>query len=483
MFNPEPRKPLVVVEIGNDWLKIAESRYGALGRSITKTRFIRLAEIKGPVSETIAKVFKELKLGKHSVITYIPRHLVNVRILELPSTDPDEIKDMVNLQVGKQTPYSKEEIVSAHKIIDTEKEGYIKAMLVIAKRNIVTDRVEALEKSGVDVESVGLSSEGAYNWFNATCPAAIKESYLAPVILVDIDSKYSDFMAIYKGKLTFTRNIFIGANNITEPQSQWQEKFIEELKRSLERYQTEGRATRPSKMFLSGAAKNIKALDQVLGAKLDIPAEVIDPARNIRIKKNLSIVPGTSSGLISTSSLFGVALGHEKLELDLTPAEARIHKLMEEKRRTLTVMGVLFLSIAMIGSSLLLADIYNKSIYLRQLKRKISRIEKTADEARRMRLRIDLVEKRLDAKGSSINILNEIHKLTPKEIYFTGINIEEKRQAILKGRALAMSDVFRFVTTVEESAYFKDAKTTYTTTKKEEGIEYADFEIICSYDR
>ena len=46
-----------------------------------------------------------------------------------------------------------------------------------------------------------------------------------------------------------------------------------------------------------------------------------------------------------------------------------------------------------------------------------------------------------------------------------------------------MSDVFKFITTLENSPYFENVKTTYTTTKKEEeDIEYAEFEIICAYE-
>ena len=482
MFDRESRKPVVVVEIGNDWLKIAESRPSAKGWCITKAKFLRLADIKGPLKDAIIKVFKEMKLGTRSVITYLPRHLVNVRILELPSVDPREIDDMVNLQVGKQTPYAKEEIVSAHRMIDASREGYMKMMLVIAKRNVVTERMDTLEASGVTVEKVALSSEGVYNWFKAAYMPGLGQYFEQSIVLIDIDSNYSDFIAIRKGRPVFTRNIFIGAGNMVENRAEWQEKFIEELTRSMERYRSEDKAAKVARIFLSGAARGIQDLDKLLSARLDIPAEMTNPTRNLHIKKSVGILPDEDFSMVSPSALFGIAINHRDIELDLTPEEARIHKLMEEKRKSLTVMGILILSSAMLLSSFLLAGIYTKNIYLGELKSKISKIGKTADEARQMRMRIDLVEKRLDANGSTINILYEIERLTPGEIYFTNINIEEKKQAILKGRALAMSDVFRFVTTLENSPYFKNAKTTYTTTKKEKDVEYADFEIIGTYE-
>ncbi|MCQ9207356.1 MAG: pilus assembly protein PilM [Omnitrophica bacterium] len=483
MFDRESRRPVVVVEIGNDWLKIAESRFSAKGRCITKAKFIRLVDIKGPLKDAVAKLFKSLKLGAHAIVTYLPRHLVNVRIMELPSIDPREIDDMVNLQVGKQTPYAKEEIVSAHKVIDTSREGYIKMMLVIAKRNVVTERMDTLEASGVGVEKVALSSEGVYSWFKAAYMPGLAQYFEQSMVLVDIDSNYSDFIVIRRGKPVFTRNIFIGVENMVKNRAEWQEKFIEELNRSIERYRNEDKAAKVAKIFLSGAARSIQDLDKLLSSRLDIPTETTSPTRNLCIKKSVGILPDEDFRMVSPSALFGMAMNYRDLELDLTPEEARIHKSMEEKRKSLTVMGVLILTIALLFSSLLLGGIYTRTVYLKELQSKISKIEKTADEARRMRLRIDLVEKRLDAKGSTINILHEIHRLTPSEIHFSNINIEEKKQAILKGRAQAMSDVFRFVTTIENSPYFQNAKTTYTTTKKEKNVEYADFEIISTYEK
>jgi len=478
------KKPVVVVEIGNDWLKILESITFPLGGYIDKASFTKLAQIKESVAEAISRIFKDSKLNKQFVITYIPRHLVTVRILELPSTDPREINDMISLQIGKQTPYSKEEIVSANKIVDSEREGYTKAMLVIARRNLISERVETLRKAGVEVQKVAVSTEGVYNWFGAAYMPELKLDDSQTVAIVDIDSNYSDFIAIRKKKLAFTRNIFIGANHLIQEQEPWQDKFIEELKRSIERYQNEEGAVKVKieKIFLSGAARCIKDLEHVVSARLDVPTEVADCLKNISVRKGFDVLKEDNLKLISVSPLVGVAIRHNELALDLTPRELRVEKVMEAKRKNLTVMGILVASIAMILSLLLSVNIYNRSAYLAQLKNKISQIEKNANKVEKMRMEIALIRERLDAKATSINILNEIYKLTPKEIHFTDINIEEKKQAVLKGLAVAMSDVFKFVTVLENSHYFENVKTTYTTTKKDENTEYASFEIICTHE-
>ena len=100
-------KASTVVEIGNDWLKIMEYSPSYRRGCVTRVSFVKLVQIKEPVTEALAKAFTSLKLSKEGVTACIPRHLVTIRILEFPSVDPKEIGEMVNLQVGKQTPYSR----------------------------------------------------------------------------------------------------------------------------------------------------------------------------------------------------------------------------------------------------------------------------------------------------------------------------------------------------------------------------------------
>jgi len=477
---PVFRKPIVVVEIGKEWIKLARRDFTGKSAGIIKIRLLKLAHIKGPVSEAMSKVFKELKIGRQSVITYIPSYLVTTRVIELPSSDPAEIRDMVGLQIGKQTPFSKEEIVFNYKTINAQKQGYIRVMLAVVRRNIVSERVSELEKSGVGIKRVGLSSEGISNWFAAAGMQEIKTDPLRSIILLDIDSGHSDFIVIRKGEAVFAKSITIGSNYLLSEPKFWQSKLVDELNRIIERYRDEGNSAEIEKLFLSGAAGNIKDLAISLGAGLGIPAENTDAAGKLRVEKEAGKDEGYN--LVSFSALFGMIVSPEKIRIDLTPPESRIRSMMEEKRKNLTVMGVLLASIVTVISFLFLINIYGRNTYLAHLKSKISQIEQTADEIEKMRVQVDLIEKRLDAKGAAINLLSEIHDIIPREIHFTNINIEGKKRVILKGQAEAMSDVFKFISVIEESPCFKNAKTTYTTTKKKDGVEYASFEIVCAYE-
>jgi len=475
-------KTVVALEIGNDWLKIVQKSRANGGKDTYIVDISKLSMIKDSVAAAIAQIFKDLKLDRKHVVAYIPRHLVTVRMLELPTTDAKEISDMINLQIGKQTPYSKDEIVSSHRTVEIAQSGYSKVMLVIAARNIINERTDTLAKAGLSVERVAISSEGVYNWFRAAHMKDLKLEKFQGVAIVDIDSNYSDFIVVRGANMVFTRNIFIGSNHLMQDVGDWRDKFIDELKRSFERYQIEEKNVKIVKMFLSGSASNIKELDIVLARAMNMPVENIYQLKDVDVRNGKNITQNDDFRFVSLTQLLGVSSGAKEDEIDLSTSEQKIRGMIDTKRRQLTLMGALVVAIVTVLSLLVFTSIYNKSVYLAKLKTMISRIETEAGGVEKMRNVINLVEKRLDARGSSIEVITEIYKITPKEIHLTDINIDEKRTIVLKGGGSAMSDVFKYVKTLEGSNMFENVRTTYTTTKKDNNnSEFAEFEISCNY--
>lgn len=476
------KKPVTVIEIGNDWLKIAENSPSAPGRVISKVNLTKLAQINEPVASALSRIFKENNLNRQGVVTYLPRNLVTVRVLEFPSTDPKEINDMVNLQVTKQTPYSKDEIYSSHKVVSSDREGYTKVMLVIARRSLVSERVDTLLNAGLTVERVGVSTEGVFNWFCVAYPNELTADAQRSVVVLDVDSNYSDFMVVRKEGPVFTRSILVGANQLMEELDKWQDKFVEEVRHSIDLYQGEQRGAKVVKVMLSGAGKNVRDLSGTLGAKLGVMVENAAPVKNMRIKDGMNVLQDPNLNFVSVSALFGIAVRHKELDLDMTPHDLRIQRKTEEKRKQLMVMGVLATSIVMLISLTLLTSIYSKNAYLKQLKDRIAKIEPGAKDVEQMRNRINLVANRLDAKGTTINLLSEIYKLTPREISLSAISISERDRATLKGRANALSDVYKYAKTLQDSKYFEKVNTNYANKKIENNVEYADFEVVCYYE-
>ena len=473
-------KTVLVIEIGNDWLKIVEGKVSNQGVIINDGCFVKLSEIKNSVLDTVNSVLKDKKWDKQNAISYLPRHLVTLRVLELPSNSPKEIDNIINLHIGQQTPYSREEIVYSYKIIPSEKKGYARVVLVIARRNLIDERLDIMIKASVSPQKMGLGTEGSLHWFKDSYTNDIKLLDSQAVVLLDIDSNYSDFIVLHKGNLRFSKNILIGANHLIDEKEAHISKFIDEVGHSLKVFNEEANNIEIIKIFLSGTAQNIENLDKLINAKFNLPCEAVDLLKNaLNTEREPSIRANTK--YISLSPVLGLLAKYKEFEFDLMPNEKRIGQIMEEKRKNLTITGILFSAIILTLSIILAIHINNKNIYINELKHKIASIKNVSDEVDKMRLSIDLVRERADASGDVLNLLNEIYKTIPKEVYLTSVDVENRGQVVLKGHAVAISDVFKFVTSLSTSPFLEKVKNTYATTKEEDNNQYADFEIIAEY--
>ncbi len=470
-------QPAVVIEIGNDWLKILEVAGRGSSARIRKIYFKKLAAIQGAIADEIARVFQELKLSKQSVSVCIPRHLVTTRILEFPSTDPAEIRTMVNLQVSRQTPYSKEEIYYDFTLLKTKKDGYARVMLVIARRSLVVERTALLQKIGICPRWIALSSEGVAQGLLAggNLPAAA-------VAVVDIDSNYADFLVLRENALVFSKNILTGANHLLDGGMQSVPAFTDELKRALELYREEFSGDQPVKILLSGAAKQMPDLAKTLMDRLNIPCEIHDPAASFCEEKILAYLAMAAHHPVSITPLWGVGLKGERLCFNIVSNEMRIQKLLDGRTRHLTAIGVLSSAIVVVLFLLVLLSNYNQKRYLAEIKQQITHIKKDADAVEKMRRLLYFIRAWLDPDGEPLLLLNELYRLTPREVYLTAIRIERKKGVVLQGKAPGMDAVVQYVSALEKSPSLKNVKNTHSSTQTEEGQPYFDFEIVSLYE-
>lgn len=471
----------VGIEIGTDWLKIVQKDRAKNGDNAYQVCLLKLSEIKEDLAAAIENQFRLLKLNKQRVVACIPRHFVTVRTLDLPATDPNEIDSMINLQVGKQTPYAKEDIFFAYKTIETSVAGYTRVMLAIVARNIVNERLDAFLKAGLTVTNVTISSEGVCNWFLQAYPENKGLKNTQAAIVIDVESNFSDFIVVRQDSMVFTRNILIGSNHFVEGFWDWSVKFEDEIKRSLERYQVEEKNIEIVKAYLSGSGSNIEGLAALIEKSLKIPVESTDQFKKMTFAEMGQDPREDHFKTVSMTQAFGVAEAGAKPFIDLLPSERRIQDAMSSKARQLMVLGVLIGAIVSVFSFFCLATVYNKKAYLEKINQKIEEITVEAEEINEMRSVVDLVEQRLDARGSALDCIREIYRITPGEITLTSIDVEERRAVILKGYGFTMSDVFKYVKVLEESDKYETVKTAYTRIKNENGKKFAEFEINCAF--
>ncbi|MDD4869649.1 MAG: pilus assembly protein PilM [Kiritimatiellae bacterium] len=483
MSSNNPRKrsngPSVIIEIGNDWLKMMQAESARGGLSVTRLYLQKFSSSGGAgLPQSISQAIKKFKFSRIPMIACLPRQVVNVRMLELPSSDPNEIADMVDLQVGKQTPYSKDEIVSDYKILGSEREGYSKVMLVIVQRGVLRQRFSVLEEAGVDVQRMSVSSEGLLNWCRQSLGGADKVT-----AVLDVDSFYSDFAVMTKGSMVFTRSILVGANQLIEDYENWKDKLAREVKQSIEMCQSESHGMAPVRLVISGAGANIPDLNEYLGGQLKLSSNIKDSVGTVTKVPAEPSLSDPKYQAVSLTALIGTAMAPENMELNLVPDSILLRRSLIQKAKTLTAFGILVVTFLIVTSFYGTLKFYFKRDTLQKIEKEIKDNEPTVRNVKKM-LEIIMVDRdRKDVRFTMVNLISEIHKLVPASITLDliGLDLEkEKGQVTINGEGGSVEDVQTFVNSLERALLFKDVK---DTTKKGEGGAVFKFQIECALEK
>jgi len=473
-------RELVGIDFSSNNLKLAHVRISGGKKEVVNllTRnIIGLADI--DVAKTINTSFYELRAKDPEIINTIPFNLVITKNIEIPSIDPKEIRDIINLQAGRHTPYSRDEIIVDYIDIGTYKHSYTKILLVIVARNVVKRQFDIMDKAGLRLEKVFFAPEGLA-W--AASKILKIDTMTAPVSIAHVDESFTDFTIVFKNKPAFVRSIPIGMQHLISEKERYEIRFADELKRSLEAYQSENIETNPGSLVLTGALEDTGDLEIVLGNVLSLPIKVVPYFKNLSMAgEALKVAPLTKR--LSFFNVIASLLAFGELKVNLVPEEVKLRKALEERGKELIKTGILVVTVFFVICLILLTNIYFKSAYSRNLDRKYKTLNEEARVLEKDFTQVSLIKNYLSNRGYSLEVLAELYNVTPVDIEATDIRFDEQGKLSVRGTAESMSAVFSFVDKMEKSKYFKDVKTKYTAKRKEGGADVADFEITCQLEK
>jgi len=479
-FPQRKKKIITAIEVDDHLLKIVQAEAGPVGKKEIVKVSAREIGSSSPeaIGEVVSDLSKELKIDSRFLIISVPRHFATTRNIELPSANPAEIQDMVGLQIGKQTPYTKGEVISAHQILDYSSEGYSRIMIVIVHQDIVRKCLKILGKAGLSTEKIGLSSEGLLSWSHF---AYQKEGFDKPYALVDVDYNNSDFEVILKDKSIFSRSISLGFLHVAEKEEEWPARFIKEVNQSIYAYQSEMPGKEIDRIIIGGAEGLTGDLDkELLRERFGLPLEIIEQFKNIPATEK--VLDSYKSGLRNTSfsGLIGLVLAPEEQKINLIPQELIIERALKERGKDIYLSGIVLVFILLIISAIFWGRMYNKESYLkRDLQQRLNEIQGKVDGLSARIREIELIKERMRKGNLSLNLIHDIHSVILPEIHMFSINFNGKDRLIIRGSSRTMSAVFKFVNGLEGSEYFQNVKTKYATSRKVKDQEVTDFEIVC----
>lgn len=461
----------VAIEISKKYIKLGQ--VGLKGKTIEPLGFIvepieSLTDEQATQSITI--VLRNERLRAKSAQVVLSRDFVTVRNLHLPTQDQQEIAQMIDLHISRVVPFKKEEIIFSHQFLGMDEAGFARVLLAIVQIETLRRQVKILEKAGFFIDEISLSSYLIWQWVMKNYRTEINPRDL--YLILDIDSSFTDFIIFSQQGLLFTRSIYIGASEIEDTQEVGLTRLIGEARQSLVIFYNEEINKKPARIFLSGARSIIK-FAHLIESEFDIPVKLASIAYQLETKQGKSDIPED----VSLTALAGIILKEKAKTLPFVLPELQIRKAIRDKTRDLVILGSFLIYLFSITLVIFLGRIYNQQTYLRRLEERYTIIKQDLADLLDQSKKIDFIKNYLDSRRVPLFVISQLQKITPDEITVNFMALDENDNIILRGRAFQLSDVFKFVTSLEKKGTFKDVQTKYTRKRKMKDKEITEFEL------
>lgn len=469
-FNVFSHGEITALDTSKGALRLIQLKRRAKHIELSKFLQIPLTEKEKPFNLSSILEASQIKIKK--LVISIPRHLITQKYITLPSLDPNEVQEMVKYQIPALVPHSKEEIVFNSLVIGKEREGYSKVMVLIGTQEIIKKQLSFLQTTKLEPDVVQLSSAALANWFFASYEGKFDSK---TTLILNIDSDSLDIVVVYNGKMLFSRGTTIKEN---APLSE----IVLETNQTLASFEKET-GKKADHVLLSGERNNLPEMAPSLEKELSLPVQLAEPFLNISLAKSIPEKDSLLTDLSLIRSL-GLALG----EVETTPQSLNFlpHSLQEKRRIGLNKKLLLTkVSLAAIAFFLLTlavsAEFYKRIFYLSKINKEIREIKPIASLVQDKYKKLEFIKKERNPGISSLAILSELYRITPDTITLNSFSLEADKGGILSGQAGELSQVFSFITTLEDSPSFNNVKLRYASKKKIADTETVNFELYCNF--
>lgn len=450
----KPRQKTVLLEVSNDWLKLLEVHAGRQGLKVVRAHLEPL-DRETVVAESLHAAVREKGFTQQPVLSCIPRQVVNVRLLELPSIEAAELQDMIDLQIGRQTPYSMREILSGYKVLGQTRQGtYTRVLLGIVPRSIVRERYYSVEDAGLSVERMTISSEGVMNWFLYHTRHDPSEK---ATLLLDVDSYFTHMLLVRHRKVVFSKSILWGASQIEEGT----DGFIQRLQEACRSGQDAMQGDTIDAVQLSGApATCTDEIAAIIEKALDVPCKKVDVLADVAVDAEVAAtLRDDAQAKVSVTGLIGMAMSPDALALHFVPDVYAMRTHMQQRSRIWTRFVAALIGCMLAGSLYILLAAGYRLNRLQDLRMENAWLAPQVQHVERMVEVIRATLFRLESFALPEQLLPIVHGAIPDGVYVNAFTLDLEGQTFsLEGTAPSRRDIRDLISGLEETAFMRQVE-------------------------
>lgn len=349
----------------------------------------------------------ETHLPNRAFITVIPRHQATLRILTLPSREPDEIASMVALASEELAPYPREQLVLRHHILGSLPSGESRVLVVLVHQDVIKQQVERLREAGL---------EPAQILFSTACLHAAAASTTAPsgrYALACVSDNALEVMVTENGTLEFSRGVAHhgpwGLDN-----EAGRKALGYEIRDALAAYRRESEEEAGlDLLYVTGDRINAEVL-----AALASPAG--KPCRPATFAHDALTGPEDAFGVPAVA--VGAALaacGRAAMPFDFLPPTLLQHRALREFQSNFRRVGVLVGVVLLLLLTAFGQSVYQRMTLIKELRARAEAIAPAGSDTPSQQRGLDAIARLVDQGGNFLALLAAVAQAAPAE----GFNI------------------------------------------------------------
>lgn len=319
MFFLKKKKEVIGIDIGSSSVKLVQLKelkgaYHLLNagvvplppEAIVDNTLMDSASIVSAIRNLVASLGVKVR----NVACSISGNSVIIRKILLPAMPSEELEDQITWEAEQYIPFDINDVNMDFQILspDSVDPAKMNVLLVASKKEIINDYVAVFNEAGLQLSVVDVDSFAIQNVFEANHDMGPDEV----AALINIGASVMNINIVKSGITLFTRDVQMGGNLYTEeiqkqmglsgPEAESMkmlaretgngvllevlgkvnETITQEIRRSLDFYNSTASEDRITRIFMSGGCSKVYNLLEVVSERLGLPVEMINPFARLK---------------------------------------------------------------------------------------------------------------------------------------------------------------------------------------------------------
>jgi hypothetical protein len=375
---------------------------------------------------------QKLNPHEHRIVTAIRGEDALCQTLRLPTTQVEELRQMLDLQIDNFTPLPVEEVVYSFEPLEiTNNETLV--LVAVAPKAVINQRVEVLETAGFPPEVVAVDVLAVFRSFLRNELLPLDENLNT---FVQIGSTAANIIVHTHGVPVAIRSVVLG-----EGASLGSVESLAALREELQRTLVAAEADQPDReagrVTLATWNENLRADVEELARGWSGQAQCY-----------------TNGSMPSPAASLCVEAVSDARRLNLLPDEWRQRRQRAQRRRRLASGGIVLSVIYLLGLAVFLSLMGVQQSRLNRVKAEIAQNQKAFNDTRELQRLLLTMQKQLDTEYSALEVLREVSVVMPENVKLNGFTFKKDQTVTLKAQAESAAIANDFISELERCRLF-----------------------------